>query len=181
VDRPVSLYAATKVADELMAHTYHHLYGIPVTGLRFFTVYGPWGRPDMALFGFTRRLLAQEPIDLYNYGRMERDFTYIDDITAGVVAALDRPLGDEVVNLGNSRTVTLERFVAVLEETLGSRRARTTCRCSPATCLGPLPTCPGPRPCSDGCRPRPSRSASRGSWSGIGVLRRESGIVNRKS
>lgn len=119
VDRPVSLYAATKVANELMAHTYHHLFGTPVTGLRFFTVYGPWGRPDMALFGFTRRLLSGQPIDVYNYGEMERDFTYIDDIAAGVVAALDRPLGDEVLNLGNSCTVSLERFVAVLEETLG--------------------------------------------------------------
>jgi UDP-glucuronate 4-epimerase len=124
VDRPVSLYAATKLANELMAHAYHHLYGIPVTGLRFFTVYGPWGRPDMALFGFTRSLLAGRPIDVYNYGRMERDFTYIDDITAGVVAALDRPLGDEVFNLGNSSSVSLERFVAVLEETLGVEARR---------------------------------------------------------
>ncbi|MBI5017671.1 MAG: NAD-dependent epimerase [Deltaproteobacteria bacterium] len=121
VERPVSLYAATKVADELMAHAYHHLYGIPSTGLRFFTVYGPWGRPDMALFGFTRRLLAGEPIDVYNYGKMERDFTYVDDISAGVVAALDRPLNDEVVNLGNSHTVSLERFIAVLEAALGVR------------------------------------------------------------
>jgi UDP-glucuronate 4-epimerase len=119
VDRPVSLYAATKVANELMAYTYHHLYGISATGLRFFTVYGPWGRPDMALYKFTRRILAGEPIDLYNHGEMERDFTYIDDILAGVLAAIDRPLGFELLNLGNSRTVGLGRFVAVLEDALG--------------------------------------------------------------
>lgn len=124
VDRPVSLYAATKVANELMAHTYHHLYGIPATGLRFFTVYGPWGRPDMALFTFTRKILADEPIDVYNHGDMERDFTYIDDIVRGVVAAIDRPLGFEVVNLGNHRPVRLERFIAVLEDALGKKARR---------------------------------------------------------
>ncbi|HSH68553.1 MAG TPA: NAD-dependent epimerase [Deferrisomatales bacterium] len=119
VDRPVSLYAATKVANELMAHTYHHLYGLPVTGLRFFTVYGPWGRPDMALYGFTRKILAGEPIDVYNHGDMERDFTYIDDIVAGVVAAIDTPLGCEVLNLGNSRAENLEHFIEVLATALG--------------------------------------------------------------
>ncbi len=119
VDRPVSLYAATKVANELMAHTYHHLYGLPCTGLRFFTVYGPWGRPDMALFSFTRAILAGEPIDVYNHGDMERDFTYIDDIAAGVVAAIDRPLGDEVLNLGNHQSVRLERFIEVIEQAVG--------------------------------------------------------------
>ena len=124
VDRPVSLYAATKVANELMAHTYHHLYGLPVTGLRFFTVYGPWGRPDMALYTFTRKILAGEPIDVYNHGNMERDFTYIDDITKGVVAAIDRPLGCEVINLGNHRAVRLERFIRVLEEALGVEARR---------------------------------------------------------
>lgn len=119
VDRPVSLYAATKVANELMAHTYHHLYGLPVTGLRFFTVYGPWGRPDMALYGFTRKMLAGTPIDVYNHGELERDFTYIDDIVAGVVQALDTPLGCEVLNLGNSRAEKLEHFIAVLATALG--------------------------------------------------------------
>ncbi len=119
VDRPVSLYAATKVANELMAHTYHHLYGLPCTGLRFFTVYGPWGRPDMALFSFTRAILAGRPIDVYNHGDMERDFTYIDDIAAGVVAAIDRPLGDEVLNLGNHQSVRLERFIEVIEQAVG--------------------------------------------------------------
>jgi UDP-glucuronate 4-epimerase len=124
VDHPVSLYAATKVANELMAHTYHHLYGIPVTGLRFFTVYGPWGRPDMALYSFTARILAGQAIDVYNFGRMERDFTYIDDIVAGVVASLDRPLGDEVLNLGNSRTVSLEHFIDVIERSVGKSAIR---------------------------------------------------------
>jgi len=124
VDRPVSLYAATKVANELMAHTYHHLYGIPVTGLRFFTVYGPWGRPDMALYGFTEKILAGRPIDVFNHGQMERDFTYIDDIVAGVMAALDRPLGDEVLNLGNHRPVRLEHFIGVLEQALGRAAER---------------------------------------------------------
>ncbi len=119
VDRPVSLYAATKVANEVMAHTYHHLFRIPATGLRFFTVYGPWGRPDMALYSFTRDILAGRPIDVYNHGDLERDFTYVDDIVAGVLAALDRPLGDEVLNLGNSRTVRLDRFIRVLEDALG--------------------------------------------------------------
>ncbi len=91
VDHPVSLYAATKKANELMAHTYSHLYGLPTTGLRFFTVYGPWGRPDMAPMLFTRAILAGEPIEVFNHGQMKRDFTYIDDIVRGVVATLDRP------------------------------------------------------------------------------------------
>jgi UDP-glucuronate 4-epimerase len=91
VDHPVSLYAASKKANELMAHTYSHLFNLPTTGLRFFTVYGPWGRPDMALFLFTRAILAGEPIDVFNHGKMVRDFTYIDDIAAGVVHTLDRP------------------------------------------------------------------------------------------
>ncbi|HWS11858.1 MAG TPA: NAD-dependent epimerase/dehydratase family protein, partial [Rhodocyclaceae bacterium] len=91
VDHPVSLYAATKKSNELMAHTYSHLYGLPTTGLRFFTVYGPWGRPDMAYFSFTRAILAGKPIDVFNHGRMQRDFTYIDDIVEGVLRVLDRP------------------------------------------------------------------------------------------
>ena len=89
VDHPVSLYAATKKANELMAHTYSHLYGLPTTGLRFFTVYGPWGRPDMALFLFTKAILEGRPIDVYNHGNMQRDFTYIDDIVEGVIRVLD--------------------------------------------------------------------------------------------
>ena len=90
VDHPVSLYAATKKSNELMAHTYSHLFQIPTTGLRFFTVYGPWGRPDMALFNFTKKMLAGEPIDVFNYGKHKRDFTYVDDIVEGVVRTLDK-------------------------------------------------------------------------------------------
>jgi UDP-glucuronate 4-epimerase len=137
VDHPVSLYAATKKANELMAHTYASLYGLPVTGLRFFTVYGPWGRPDMALFLFTRAILAGEPIDVYNNGRMQRDFTYIDDIVEGVVRVMDRIPGPDpawsgndpdpgtsyapyrVYNIGNNRPVELLRFIQVLEGALG--------------------------------------------------------------
>lgn len=137
VDHPVSLYAATKKANELMAHTYAHLYGMAVTGLRFFTVYGPWGRPDMALFKFTRGMLAGEPIPVFNSGQMIRDFTYIDDIVEGIVRVLDRPAapnpewtGDHpdpatsytsyrVFNIGNNEPVLLLDCIALLEECLG--------------------------------------------------------------
>lgn len=128
VERPISLYAATKRADELMAYTYAHLYGVPTTGLRFFTVYGPWGRPDMATYIFTRQILAGEPIKLFNHGKMRRDFTYIDDIVAGVLAALARPpLAKDgqppvaLYNLGNSQAEDLSRFVTVLEKALGKK------------------------------------------------------------
>jgi UDP-glucuronate 4-epimerase len=124
---PLSIYAATKLADEGIAHSYAHLFRLPATGLRFFTVYGPWGRPDMAAFLFTRAMLANEPIKLFNQGRLRRDFTYIDDIVAGVVAALDCPQADggeaepphRVYNLGNSRSEDLRDFIAVLEQALG--------------------------------------------------------------
>lgn len=137
VDHPVSLYAATKKANELMAHTYSHLYGLPTTGLRFFTVYGPWGRPDMALFLFTRAILDGRPIDVYNEGRMRRDFTFIDDIVQGIVRTLDRiPQGDStwtgdhpdpgtskapyrVYNIGNNQPVELMEFVSAIESALG--------------------------------------------------------------
>jgi UDP-glucuronate 4-epimerase len=125
VDRPVSVYAATKRSCELIAHTYNHLYGAPATGLRFFTVYGPWGRPDMAAFLFTRAILAGEPIKVFNEGRMARDFTYIDDIVAGTIAAHDRPtaatdgVSHRVYNLGNHRPEKLLDFIAVLERELG--------------------------------------------------------------
>jgi len=120
VDKPVSLYAATKAADELMSHCYSHLYGLPATGLRFFTVYGPWGRPDMSAFIFTRAILAGDPITVFNRGDMKRDFTYIDDIVAGVLAALDRPPSGEGAphrryNLGNHRAEDLMRFIQVIE------------------------------------------------------------------
>ncbi|WP_088278326.1 NAD-dependent epimerase [Ideonella sp. A 288] len=129
VDHPVSLYAATKKANELMAHSYSHLYAIPCTGLRFFTVYGPWGRPDMAYFSFTKAILAGEPIAVFNHGQMRRDFTYIDDIVAGVVGVLDRPpaRGAEgaaacrVLNIGSHAPVPLLDFIGELERALGRK------------------------------------------------------------
>ncbi len=138
VDAPVSLYAATKRANELMALVYARQFGVVATGLRFFTVYGPWGRPDMAAFKFTRALLAGEPIDVYNHGHLSRDFTYIDDIVAGVLAVLDRPapsvqdVPHALYNLGNHRPEPLMQFIEVLAQTLG---------CSPK--LNLLPMQPG--------------------------------------
>lgn len=142
VDHPVSLYAATKKANELMAHTYSHLYRLPTTGLRFFTVYGPWGRPDMALFLFTKAILAGKPIELYNFGRMERDFTYIDDIVEGVVRVGEKiPVPDpawdsrkpdpatsaapyRTFNIGNNSPVPLLTLVETLERCLGKKAER---------------------------------------------------------
>jgi UDP-glucuronate 4-epimerase len=140
VHHPITLYSATKLANEAMAHAYAHLFDIPATGLRFFTVYGPWGRPDMALFKFTDAILRGRPIDVYGQGRMQRDFTYIDDIVTGVVAAMDRaaapdpswdPLNPDpatsgvgpwrMLNLGNSRSTELMRYIEVLEEKLGRK------------------------------------------------------------
>lgn len=122
VDNPISLYAATKKANELMAHSYSHLYRLPTTGLRFFTVYGPWGRPDMAYFSFTRKILAGEPIEVYGEGRMARDFTYVEDIVDGIVGALDRPPErgvNRILNIGDSRPVGLMDMIATLEAALG--------------------------------------------------------------
>lgn len=119
VDHPISLYAATKKANELMAHAYSHLFQIPCTGLRYFTVYGPWGRPDMALFLFTDAILKKRPIKVYNYGKMRRDFTYIDDIVDGTVRAIERPVPYDIFNLGNSDSVGLMEFIRVIEEELG--------------------------------------------------------------
>jgi UDP-glucuronate 4-epimerase len=139
VDHPLSLYAASKKSNELMAHTYSHLYDLPTTGLRFFTVYGPWGRPDMALFKFTKSILAGEPIQVFNYGKHRRDFTYIDDIVEGVIRILDRPApnnrdwnGDRpdpgtskapwrVYNIGNNSPVELMDYIAALENALGKK------------------------------------------------------------
>ncbi len=139
VDHPVSLYAASKKSNELMAHTYSHLFGLPVTGLRFFTVYGPWGRPDMALFLFTRNILEDKPIDVFNYGDHKRDFTYIDDIVEGVIRVLDRIpqpnpewSGDapdsatsncpyRLYNIGNNNPVELMHYIEVLEDCLGKK------------------------------------------------------------
>jgi UDP-glucuronate 4-epimerase len=125
VDQPVSLYAATKRADELMSHAYAHLFGLPQTGLRFFTVYGPWGRPDMAYFSFARAIVAGEPITLYDEGRLRRDFTYIDDIVAGIVGSLDRPPEDphvpRLLNIGNHRVEEVRELVRLLEDALGRK------------------------------------------------------------
>jgi UDP-glucuronate 4-epimerase len=134
VDHPISLYAATKKADELMSETYSHLYRLPQTGLRFFTVYGPWGRPDMAVWIFTRHILAGEPIKVFNQGRMRRDFTYIDDIVTGVIAALDNAPADDgegkaggsraphrLYNIGNSRSEELTRMIELLEQACGRK------------------------------------------------------------
>lgn len=126
VDHPISLYAATKKANELMAHTYSHLYGLPTSGLRFFTVYGPWGRPDMAYFSFTKAILEGRTIDVYNHGEMKRDFTFIDDIIEGVVRTLDKPVAASdgnapyrIFNIGNNQPVNLMDFIAALESALG--------------------------------------------------------------
>jgi UDP-glucuronate 4-epimerase len=139
VDHPISLYAASKKSNELMAHTYSHLYGLPTTGLRFFTVYGPWGRPDMALFLFTKAILAGEPIKVFNHGKMRRDFTYIDDIVEGVVRVVQHtaepnpswsganpdpatsPSPYRLYNIGNNNVVELSRYIEVLEECLGKK------------------------------------------------------------
>lgn len=142
VDHPISLYAASKKSNELMAHTYSHLFGLPTTGLRFFTVYGPWGRPDMALFLFTKAILEDRPIDVYNNGQMQRDFTYVDDIVEGVVRLLDKPAtansqwnGDKpdpgtspapyrLFNIGNNNPVMLLEFIEAIEDALGKRAVK---------------------------------------------------------
>ncbi len=119
LDKPISLYAATKKANELYAHVYHNLYGINMTGLRFFTVYGPWGRPDMALFKFTKKILEGKPIDVYNSGKMKRDFTYIDDIVQGIILALDKECPLEVFNLARGETTELIDFIKAIENSTG--------------------------------------------------------------
>jgi UDP-glucuronate 4-epimerase len=137
VDHPLSLYAATKKADELMSETYAHLYRLPLTGLRFFTVYGPWGRPDMAMWLFTRAIFAGEPIQVFGEGNMRRDFTYIDDIVTGVVAALDNPPADDgaekaggsrgphrLYNIGNNRSEELNRMIGLIEQACGRKAER---------------------------------------------------------
>ena len=133
VDHPVSLYAATKKSNELMAHSYSHLYQIPVTGLRFFTVYGPWGRPDMAYFKFVKAIQTNKPIDVYNYGKMKRDFTYIDDIVEGIVRVINHPpkvnlisqngssAAYKIYNIGNNTPIELMKFIQVIEDALGKK------------------------------------------------------------
>lgn len=121
IDKPISLYAATKAANELYAHVYHHLYDINAVGLRFFTAYGPWGRPDMAYFLFTKAILNDQPIKVFNHGKMKRDFTYIDDIISGVISGLDKvsDLEYEIINLGSSQTTDLMTFIETIENELG--------------------------------------------------------------
>ena len=154
VDHPISLYAATKKANELMAHACSHLYGLPTTGLRFFTVYGPWGRPDMALFKFTKAILEGRPIDVYNHGRMRRDFTYVDDIVEGVVRVLwqtaapdlnwdaaapnlgSSPAPYRIYNIGNNQSVALDDFIHTLEQVLGKTAIRNNLPMQP----GDVPT-----------------------------------------
>ena len=153
VDHPVSLYAATKRSNELMAHTYSHLFSLPVTGLRFFTVYGPWGRPDMAYFSFTKAILEGRPIDVFNHGRMQRDFTYIDDIIEGVVRVMEHIPGPDiswsaensdpaasaapyrVYNIGNHQPVELGHFIEVLEERLGKKAEKNLLPMQPGEVL----------------------------------------------
>ena len=136
VDYPISLYAATKKSNELMAHTYSHLYNIPTTGLRFFTVYGPWGRPDMAYFSFTQKILNGEAIDVFNHGQMERDFTYIDDIVEGIVRVMEKipprqssefstaEAPYKIYNIGNNHPITLERFINAIEDAVNKKAVR---------------------------------------------------------
>ncbi|MDV0595832.1 MULTISPECIES: NAD-dependent epimerase [unclassified Enterobacter] len=153
VDHPVSLYAATKKANELMAHTYSHLYGLPTTGLRFFTVYGPWGRPDMALFKFTKAMIEGKSIDVYNYGKMKRDFTYIDDIVEGIIRLQDvipQPNPEwtvesgspatssapyHIYNIGNSEPVELMDYITALEDALGSEAEKNMMPVQPGDVL----------------------------------------------
>ena len=153
VDHPLSLYAASKKANELMAHTYSHLYNLPTTGLRFFTVYGPWGRPDMAYFLFTRAILEGKPINVYNYGKMRRDFTFIDDIVEGVARVLEKPAASNpswdgkqpdpatsrapwgVYNIGNNQPVELEEFIQTIEDALGEKAKRNMMPIQPGDML----------------------------------------------
>lgn len=153
VDHPISVYAATKKSNELIAHSYSHLYGLPVTGLRFFTVYGPWGRPDMACFKFTQAIDENKPIEIYNHGRMQRDFTYIDDVVEGILRVLERPpehsIEEEseggvlskarykIYNLGNHQPVDLLTFVEIIEQAMGKRASKVF-----------LPMQPGDVPCT---------------------------------
>ncbi len=177
VDHPLTLYAATKKANELMAHSYSSLYGLPTTGLRFFTVYGPWGRPDMALFLFTRRILAGEPIEVFNEGHHQRDFTYIDDIVAGVIAAVDRPPAPDaafdtsrpdpstsyapyrIYNIGNQRPVTLLRYIELLERCLGRKAHKNLVAMQPGDVLD---TCADISALARNMGYRPSTSLERG-------------------
>ncbi len=139
VDKPISLYAATKIANELMAHTYHHLYKIDMVGLRYFTVYGPFGRPDMAMFKFTKNIFEDKPIEVYNFGNMKRDFTYIDDIVEGTIKAINFCLNNddicEIINLGNSKPVELNYFIELLEKEIGKEAKKNLLPLQPGDVL----------------------------------------------
>ncbi len=136
VDTPISPYAATKKATELLAHVYNHIYGLNVTALRYFTVYGPWGRPDMALFKFTKNMFEGKAIDVYNRGKMSRNFTYIDDIVSGTIAVMDNCSGYDVMNIGGDREDTLMRYIEVLEENVGKKSKKNLMPMQP----GDVPT-----------------------------------------
>ena len=139
VDKPISLYAATKIANELMAHTYHHLYKIDMVGLRYFTVYGPFGRPDMAMFKFTKNIFEDKPIEVYNFGNMKRDFTYIDDIIGGTIKAINFCLNNddicEIINLGNSKPIELNYFIELLEKEIGKEAKKNLLPMQPGDVL----------------------------------------------
>jgi UDP-glucuronate 4-epimerase len=194
VDHPVSLYAATKKANELMAHTYSHLYGLPTTGLRFFTVYGPWGRPDMALFLFTRAILAGEPIEVFNEGRMRRDFTYIDDIVEGIMRLLAKPATANphwdpmtpdpgsscapyrLFNIGNNRPVALLDFIAAIETALGMQAEKVLLPLQP----GDVPaTCADIDALEDYVGYRPSMSIDQGIQHFVHWYREYHGLAGR--
>ena len=196
VDHPLSLYGASKKANELMAHSYAHLYGLPCTGLRFFTVYGPWGRPDMALFLFTKAILEGKPIDVFNHGKMQRDFTYVDDIVEGVVRVLDRPL----IRTAPGRRRTLPRARPPIASTTsgitsrwrscessscwnrpwGKKRRSTCSRCSQATSRPRTPTWTTWSSMWRSNRIPPSKSASGDSWNGTeGTIRFEDRLTGR--
>jgi UDP-glucuronate 4-epimerase len=121
ITTPISFYAATKVSNEVVAYSYHKLYNIPIVGLRFFTVYGPWGRPDMAYFKFTNKIIKEEPINVYNFGKMRRDFTYIDDIVEGITSCAYKKFDYEIFNLGNNKPINLLQFIEILEKCIGKK------------------------------------------------------------
>ena len=173
VDTPISLYAATKKANELMAHAYSHLFGIPTVGLRFFTVYGPWGRPDMAMWLFTEAMLQGQPIKVFNYGKMQRDFTYIDDIVQGVVAALMAPGLDryEIINLGNHRAEELTQGDQHPgKRTEGQGGAKTFCPYNPEMSRPPMRILTGPGPSWGFSRSPPLRSGFPALSNGIWII-----------
>ncbi len=168
VDTPRSLYAATKKAGELMAYCYAHLYRLPTTGLRFFTVYGPWGRPDMAAWIFTAAILAGQPIRVFNHGDMRRDFTFVDDIVSGVVACLDRPTASTTSATIGAKSSSASSPCSSRRS--GARRSSSSHRCSPATCRRPMPTSPRRKPIWASRRPRRSMTACPASSAGTAPI-----------